>query len=181
MSSGFSCPSVTVCFRSSLPMLLNTMSKRPLPFTSCLNSPFSLVRNMATGFSVLPALNTRTVAKGSASPSVSSINTPFTVVWAIITCDVIIITIITKKTLTCFIFLFFCFYYLKNRRCKGMMISLSFKMDFDDFLDFFRRISLCSPRSGAALGSGAKVQSRATLLWGLTPATTSSERLYFGA
>ena len=23
-----------------------------------------------------------------------------------------------------------------------MMISLSFKMDFDDFLDFFRRISL---------------------------------------
>ena len=56
-----------------------------------------------------------------------------------------------------------------------MMISLSFKMDFDDFLDFFRRISLCG------LGSGAKVQSRATLLWGLTPATTFSERLYFGA
>ena len=62
-----------------------------------------------------------------------------------------------------------------------MMISLSFKMDFDDFLDFFRRISLCGLGSGAALGSGAKVQSRATLLWGLTPATTFSERLYFGA
>ena len=47
-----------------------------------------------------------------------------------------------------------------------MMISLSFKMDFDDFLDFFRRISLCS--LGLAQPSG------------LAP-KYSRERLYFGA
>ena len=54
-----------------------------------------------------------------------------------------------------------------------MMISLSFKMDFDDFLDFFRRISLCG------LGSGAKVQSPATLLWGLTPVRTFNAIIQF--
>ena len=33
---------------------------------------------------------------------------------------------------------------------------------------------------GAALGSGAKVQSPATLLWGLTPATTAHQTLLWG-
>ena len=82
---------------------------------------------MATGFCVLPALNTRTVAKGSASPSVSSINTPFTVVWAIITCDVIIITIAAKKTLTCFISIFLFFYVLLFLLSKKLFCYFVFK------------------------------------------------------
>ena len=94
--------------KSSLPTLLNTMSNFPLPFTFSENWPSSLVRNMATGLSVLPALNTRTVAKGSASPKVSSINTPFTVVWAITTADRVSI-IITAKILICFIPFIFLF------------------------------------------------------------------------
>ena len=36
------------------------------------------------------------------------------------------------------------------------------------------------PGLGAALGSGAKVQSPATLLWGLTPATTAHLTLLWG-
>ena len=37
-----------------------------------------------------------------------------------------------------------------------------------------------APGLGAALGSGAKVQSPATLLWGLTPATTAHQTLLRG-
>ena len=61
---------------------------------------------MATGLSVWPALNTRTVANGSLSSKAWSFNTPFTVVWAITTADRVSI-IITAKILICFISLFF--------------------------------------------------------------------------
>ena len=62
---------------------------------------------MATGLSDLPALNTRTVAKGSLSPKLSSINTPFTVVWAITVIDRVIITTAAKNAFNCFISLLF--------------------------------------------------------------------------
>ena len=88
--------SATVRFRSSFPTLLNTMSKEPLPFTSWLNLPSASVRNMATGLSFLPSLNTRIVAKGSPSLDVSSASIPFTVVCAI-TADVVISNIVTRK------------------------------------------------------------------------------------
>ena len=48
-------------------------------------------------------------AKGSASPKVSSINMPFTVVWAIATDDIRIITTTAKNALNCFIYFFILF------------------------------------------------------------------------
>ena len=124
-------------------MLLNTISNLPLPFTSSENFPSSSVRNMATGFSVLPALNTRTVAKGSLSPKVSSINTPFTVVWAMTVDDIVIITTAAIIVLNCFISLLFCYLLRVELKiwCKGMKNPIPFKISFDEMGDVFRRNS----------------------------------------
>ena len=54
------------------------------------------LKNMATGFSVFPALKTRTVAKGSLSPEDLSVNTPFTVV----VCPIILPAMISKVAIT---------------------------------------------------------------------------------